>query len=435
MLANQYLREVTMKIIDNISPIFEKIKPESHLFIQGAAATPHELVKGLMDNIESLRGVILYHMHTHGPADYADPKYRKNIRVKNLFVGGNIRKYVDYDFIDYIPCFLSEVPALLRNGKQKIDTAFIQVSPPDEHGYCSLGTSVDVTLAALEAASLVVAVVNKQMPRVHGDGIIHHTKIDFGIEVDRPIDLMEIANPTSDELKIGAYCASIIEDGSCLQTGIGRIPNAVLASLKNHKNLGIHSEMWSDGVLDLIECGAVNNSNKTVHPNKCVSSFMMGTQRMYDYVHDNPSVIQIGMDYVNSPTIIARNEKVVAINSAVEIDMTGQVCADSIGHQIISGVGGQVDFIRGASLSKGGKPIIAVLSRTKSGKPKIVPYLQEGAGVVTSRYHTHYVVTEFGIADLHGKTLGERAKALVQIAHPDDREDLSRTWFDKHRKY
>ncbi len=423
-----------MKLIDDLSIIFEKIKPQSHLFIQGAAATPHELVQSLMDNIHSLRDVTIYHMHTHGVADYADEKYRSNVRVKNLFVGGNVRKYIDYDRVDYIPCFLSEVPALLRNGKQKIDSIFIQVSPPDEHGYCSLGTSVDVTLAALEASSFVVAVINKQMPRVHGDGIIHSSRIDYAIEVDRPVDEMEIAQPSSDELKIGAYCASIIEDGACLQTGIGRIPNAVLASLKNHKHLGIHSEMWSDGVLDLIECGALDNSQKKVHPYKCVSSFLMGTKRMYDFIDDNPSVIQIGMDYVNSPTIIARNDKMVAINSAVEVDMSGQVCADSVGHHIISGVGGQVDFIRGATLSKGGKPIIALLSRTKSGRPKIVPYLQEGAGVVTSRYHTHYVVTEFGIADLYGKTLGERAKALIGVAHPDDREELAKRWFEKHKK-
>ncbi len=423
-----------MKIVNDISFVFDQIKPFSNLYIQGAAATPHELVAALMGNILKLKGVNIYHLHTHGDAHYASYEYKENVRVRNLFVGGNIRGYMDYDRVDYIPCFLSEVPGLLRSGKQKINTAFVQVSPPDEHGYCSLGTSVDVTLAALEAAELVVGLINKQMPRIHGDGIIHTSKIDYGIEVDRPIDTMKLAAPTQDQLKIGQNCASLIEDGSCLQTGIGQIPNAVLASLKNHKHLGIHSEMWSDGVLDLIECGALDNSKKEVHPYKCVSSFMMGTQRMYDFVNDNPSVIQIGMDYVNSPTIIARNEKVVAINSAVEVDLSGQVCADSVGSRIISGVGGQVDFIRGAALSKGGKPIIALLSRTKSGKSKLVPTLQEGAGVVTSRYHTHYVVTEYGVADLYGRTIGERAKAMIEIAHPDDREELERIWWEKHKR-
>ncbi len=422
-----------MKVVNDISHIFDQITPDSRLYIQGAAATPHELVTALMDNITKLKNVTIYHLHTHGEARYAASEFKDNVRVKNLFVGGNIRGYMDYDRVDYIPCFLSEVPALLRSGRQKINTAFIQVSPPDQHGYCSLGTSVDVTLAAIEGADLVVAVVNNQMPRIHGDGMIHHSKIDYGIEVDRSIDTMTIAAPSAEELKVGQFCASIIEDGSCLQTGIGQIPNAVLASLKNHKHLGVHSEMWSDGVLDLIECGALDNSKKRVHPYKSVSSFLMGTQRLYNFVNDNPSVIQIGMDYVNSPTIIARNEKMVAINSAVEIDLTGQVCADSVGNRIISGVGGQVDFIRGATLSKGGKPIIALLSRTKSGKSKLVASLKEGAGVVTSRYHTHYVVTEYGVADLYGRTIGERAKAMIAIAHPDDREELERIWWEQHR--
>lgn len=423
-----------MKIINDLSPIFHQIHSGSHLFIQGASATPHELITALMQNISSLKDVSIFHLHTHGEVKYAAPEYRKNVRVKNLFIGSNIRNYLDYDGVDYIPCFLSEVPDLLRCGRLKVNTAFIQVSPPDHHGYCSLGTSVDVTLAAIEAADLVVAVVNKQMPRIHGDGVIHCSKINFGIEVDRAIDTMEIQAPTDDELKIGQFCSSIIEDGSCLQVGIGRIPNAILASLKNHKHLGVHSETWSEGILDLIECGALDNSKKEVHPYKSVSSFLMGTQRLYDFVDDNPSVIQIGTDYVNNPAIIARNDKVVAINSAVEIDLTGQVCADSVGHRIISGVGGQLDFIRGASLSKGGKPIIAELSRRSGGQSKIVPYLKEGAGVVTSRYDTHYVVTEYGIADLYGKTIGERVKAMIDVAHPDDREELNKTWWLKHKE-
>jgi 4-hydroxybutyrate CoA-transferase len=420
-----------MQIHKNVDDALDFIEDNHKIFIHGAAATPHTLIKGLVDVLPHYKGLEIMHLHTHGKAEYADEKFKDNVRVTNLFVGGNIRKHMDYDRVDYLPCFLSEIPRLLSQGPRKVNVALIHVSMPGPMGYCSLGTSVDVTNAAIEAADIVIAQMNKQMPRVHGDAFLHISKIDHAVEVDCPLDELPVTELTEIDKKIGMNCAEVIEDGSCLQTGIGGIPNAVLAALKGHKHLGLHSEMWSDGVLDLIECGALDNSNKKVHRGKTVSTFIMGTKRVFNYINDNPSVIQVGSDYINNPQIIARNPKTVAINSAVEVDLTGQVCADSIGHRIISGVGGQMDFMRGAALSSRGKPIIALSARTKCGNPKIVPFLKTGAGVVTTRNHIHYVATEYGIADLYGKTLGERAKALINIAHPDDREMLSQMWVDK----
>jgi acyl-CoA hydrolase len=309
-----------------------------------------------------------------------------------------------------------------------IDVALVQVSPPDRHGYCSLGTSVDVARAAVESARVVIAEINEQMPRVHGDGILHVSHIDFSIRTNRPLPEHKLPPLTEVEQKIGSHVASLIEDGATLQIGIGAVPDAVLAALKHHRNLGIHTEMWSDGVLDLIEAGAVTNTRKRVHPGKTVSGFVMGTKRLYDFIHDNPAVVQLDSSYVNDPAVIRRNPKVVAINSAVEVDLTGQVCADSVGHRIISGVGGQMDFMRGASISEGGKPILAFTSRAGNGKARIVPTLQPGAGVVTTRAHVHYIATEWGIADLYGRSLNERASALISISHPADREALERQW-------
>lgn len=420
-----------MKIHQDVQEALEAIQSGHRIFIHGASATPHVLIDGLITRIENnLKNIEIMHLHTHGEAKYANPMYQEKIKVTNLFVGGNIRRYLDYDHVDYLPCFLSEIPNLLSQGQRKVDVALIHVSPPDKHGYVSLGTSVDVTAAAINAANIIIAQINPKMPRVHGDGFLHISKISHAIEVNMPLDELAISPLSKEDLLVGKHCASLIEDGACLQMGIGSIPNAVLAQLKNHRHLGIHSEMWMDGVIDLIECGAIDNSNKKVHPGKTVSTFLMGTKRLYDFVDDNPSVIQVASDYINNPSIIKRNPKAVAINSAVEIDLTGQVCADSIGSKIISGVGGQIDFMRGASLSARGKPIIAMNSRTKSGRAKIVPFLKQGAGVVTTRSHIHYVVTEYGIAQLFGKTLGERAHALIDIAHPDDRESLLRAWKD-----
>ncbi|MGZ3700106.1 MAG: acetyl-CoA hydrolase/transferase family protein, partial [Bdellovibrionota bacterium] len=375
-----------------------------------------------------LRDVELVHLHTIGPAIWADPELSDSFKVSAFFIGANMREKFNPDQVDYLPCFLSEIPQLLRSGKFPIDVALIHVSPPDRHGFCTLGTSVDIARAAVDVAKIVIAQINPKMPRVHGDGFIHVSQIHHAIEVDDPLPEEKPAAPTEIERAIAAHTASLVEDGSTLQMGIGSIPDAVLGALKDRKHLGIHSEMWTDGALELIRCGAVDNSLKKVHPGRTASGFVMGTRALYDFIHDNPSVVQLDIGYINNPVNIARNPKVVAINSAVEIDLTGQVCADSVGHRIISGAGGQMDFIRGASLSPGGKPIIALTSRTKHGKSRLVATLQPGAGVVTTRAHVHYVITEYGIADLYGKTLTQRANALLAIAHPGDREELERAW-------
>jgi acyl-CoA hydrolase len=368
------------------------------------------------------------HLHTAGKGAYADPAYADSFRTTNLFVGHNLRNRVGSEQVDYLPCFLSEIPNLFRSGRRAPDVALLHVSPPDAHGYCTLGTSVDVARAAVDTAAVVIAQVNPRMPRVHGDGFIHMSEIHHWVDVD--VELPDSPPSTLGPMEeaIGRHAASLIEDGATLQMGIGAIPDAVLAALHNHRHLGIHTEMWSDGCLDLLKSGAVDNSLKKVHPGKTIAGFVVGTRPLYDYIHDNPSAVLLDIAYVNNPGIIARNPKVTAINSAVEVDLTGQVCADSIGSRIISGVGGQMDFIRGASISPGGKPIIALPSRTKNGKSRLVAQLTPGAGVVTTRAHVHFVVTEYGVADLAGKTLHERARALVNIAHPEDREDLTRAW-------
>jgi 4-hydroxybutyrate CoA-transferase len=403
------------------------VQSGQRVFVQGGVATPLSLVDALVDQADRLRKVELIHLHVSGDARYADVEFAESFTVANLFVGGQMRKKMR-EGIEYLPCFLSEIPQLFRSGRRPLDVALIHVSPPDKHGYCSLGVSVDVVRAAVDTAGLILAQVNPRMPRVHGDGFLHMDRIDYHVEVDVPLPVIPQRPLTDDEQAIGRHVAAMIDDGSTLQMGIGAVPDAVLAALHGHQHLGIHTEMWSDGALDLLECGAVDNSLKVVHPGKTVSGFLMGTQRLYDYVDDNPAVVQLDIGYVNSPSVIRRNPKVVAINSAVEIDLTGQVCADSIGFQIISGVGGQMDFIRGASLSEGGKPIIALPSRTRKGQPRIVPRLKKGAGVVTTRAHVHYVATEYGVADLYGRTLDERAQALVAIAHPGDREWLEATY-------
>ncbi len=330
-----------------------------------------------------------------------------------------------------MPVFLSEVPALFRQGVLPLDVALIQVSPPDRHGFCSLGVSVDASHAAVECARRVIALVNPQMPRSHGDGLVHVTRFAATVTTDEP--LPEAAPPPSarSSAPSAATSPSLIEDGATLQMGIGAIPDAVLASLRDHKRLGIHTEMFSDGVVDLVERGVVTGEEKRVHPGKVVSSFAMGTRRTYDFLDDNPQVAMLDCAYVNDTSVIRRNPKVVAINSAIEVDLTGQICADSIGTRMYSGVGGQMDFIRGASLSAGGKPIIALPSTTKRGESRIVPFLKPGAGVVTTRAHVHFVVTEHGVADLRGRSLAERSRLLAAIAHPDHREALERASFER----
>lgn len=405
----------------------------ARVFVHGGAATPNALLRELVNQAPRRQEVTLVHLHTEGPAHYADPVHQKHFRVVNLFVGHNMRQRLDYDRNDYLPCFLSEIPALFRTKQCALDVALLHVSPPDQFGFCSLGVSVDVAKAAAESARIVIAQVNPQMPRIQGDGMLPLDFFDALVDVDEAIPEAALEPNSEIENLIAGHVSGLIEDGSTLQMGIGSIPDAVTRQLVGHKNLGIHTEMWSDGTLALIEAGVVTNSEKKVHRGKSVSSFMIGTRKLYDYVNDNPSVLQLEIDYVNNPGNIARNPKVVAINSAVEIDLTGQICADSVGHKIISGVGGQMDFMRGAALSPGGKPIIAMASQTKKGHSKIVAALHSGAGVVTTRAHVHYIVTEYGVAHLYGKTLGERARALIGIAHPNYRESLAKEFYDLHR--
>jgi 4-hydroxybutyrate CoA-transferase len=346
-----------------------------------------------------------------------------------MFVGANVRPAVEAGLADYIPVFLSEVPNLFRKGIMPLDVAMVQVSPPDRHGYCSLGVSVDVSRAAVQSAKHVIAQVNPQMPRTHGDGLIHFSQFDAMVESNVP--LYEHGHPALSqvELAIGRHCAGLVEDGATIQMGIGAIPDAVLAALTGHKRLGIHTEMFSDGLIDLVKRGVVTGQDKKNHPGKIVSSFVMGTRKLYDFVDDNPLVVLLDIAYVNDTAVIRRNPKVTAINSAIEIDLTGQVCADSIGTRQYSGVGGQMDFIRGASLSEGGKPVIALPSVTSRGESRITPCLKQGAGVVTTRAHVQYVVTEYGVAYLYGKNLRQRAAALIEIAHPDHRSRLEEEAF------
>lgn len=419
-----------MKKWQKVAEAVEQIQSGNSVFVHGAAATPNLLLRELEAQAPRLRNVTLTHLHTEGPAHYADSSFRESFRVRNLFVGANLRSRVNFAEVDYLPCFLSEMPGLFRNGEIKVDVALLQVSPPDSHGYVSLGTSVDVAKSAATSAKLILAQVNARMPRTFGDALLPANRIDGWIDCDEALASPAPKALSVAEKAIGRFVAELVEDGSCLQLGIGNIPDAVLASLGSHKNLGLHTEMWSDGVLALLRSGAINNSNKKWHRGKSVCSFMMGSPELYSFAHDNPAVAVLEADYVNNPTIIARNEKMVAINSAVEVDLTGQVCADSVGARIISGVGGQVDFLRGAALSRGGKPIVAITSRTAKGKSRLVPALQAGAGVTTTRAHVHFVVSEYGIAKLVGRTLGERAQALIAIAHPEDRESLERSWWD-----
>ena len=404
------------------------VRSGHRVFIHGGAMTPQRLINALESRAPELRDVEIMHIHTYGPAHYADSEFVDHFRVANFFVGHNLRDRVGSDRVDYLPCFLHEIPKVFRSGKRAPDVAFIQVSPPDAHGLCTLGTSVDVARAAVDCAKIIVAQVNPNVPRVHGDGFIHLSKIHYWIDCDDPL-IEAPPLPLGDtERAIGRHIAGLVEDGATLQMGIGAIPDAALEALTNHKHLGIHTEMWSDGAVPLLESGVVDNSLKKIHPGKTVGGFVVGTKRSFDFLNDNPSCVLLDIAYVNNPTVAARNKKLTAINSAVEIDLTGQVCADSIGSRIISGVGGQMDFLRAAAISEGGKPILALASRAKRGEGRIVPTLKPGAGVVTTRCHVHYVVTEYGVADLFGRTLGERARALTSIAHPEDRESLERAW-------
>ena len=415
------------KMILSAEEAVQQIKSRDNVFVHSVAAVPQHLVEAMSRRHEELEGVSIYQIHTEGDAPYVGENMEKAFTIKAFFVGANMRTAIQEGKGSYIPIFLSEVPALFRTKTVPIDVALITVSPPDKHGYCSLGTSVDISLAAVKCAKLVIAQVNECMPRTHGDGLIHIENIHIQVEENRPLPEVTCHELSDEVRRIGRHVAELIEDGSTLQMGIGSIPNAVLSCLGGHKNLGIHSEMFSDGVLPLIESGVINGGNKRKYPGMIVASFVVGSKRLYEFMDDNPMVQMLNFEYVNNTDVIRKNPKVVAINSAIEIDLTGQVCADSIGSRIFSGVGGQMDFIRGASLSEGGKPIIALTSTTKSGASKIVPFLRQGAGVVTTRAHVHYVVTEFGVANLYGKTIEERVKLLINIAHPAHRDELEKS--------
>ncbi|WP_373519447.1 acetyl-CoA hydrolase/transferase family protein [Pricia sp.] len=420
-----------MKLVSTAEAV-SIITSGDRVFLQGAAMTPNTLIDALCERYGELKNVEIVSIHTEGDAKYAREPYNQTFRTNSCFVGANVRNAVNGTKGDYIPIFLSEIHLLFRNNILPLDVAIVQVSTPDKHGYCSLGVSVDVALPAIQTAKKVIAQINPNVPRTHGDGIIHIKNIEYAVEVDAPIHLHTITPISEIEKQIGKHVAGLIENGATLQMGIGNIPNAVLSNLGNHKRLGIHTEMFSDGVLPLIEKGVVTGEDKVVKTGKIVTCFAVGSQKLYDFVDDNPLVHFKEAGYTNDTAIIRKNPKVTAINSAIEIDLTGQVCADTIGSLQYSGVGGQMDFIRGASLSEGGKPIFAMPSVTAKGVSKITPYLKQGAGVTTTRAHVHFVATEYGVVNLFGKNLKERAKALISIAHPDHRKQLEK---DTHQRF
>ncbi len=410
------------------------INAGNRVFIHGSAATPVHLVKAMQERHDELHDVELVSITNLGDISFDKPEYRKSFFFNSLFVSGNTRAVVNSNAGDYVPVFLSQIPQLFRKNILPIDVAMIQVSPPDEHGYCSLGTSVDIARAAIETAKKIIAQVNPKMPRTHGDGFVHTSRLDYMVFHEEDLPEVDYSSKTTDAIiRIGKNIAGLIEDGATLQLGIGSIPDQVLQNLHNHKDLGIHTEMLSDGVIPLLEKGIINNSRKKLNIGRTVTGFMAGTRRLYDFVHDNPSVRVMDIGYVNDTSVIRQNPKATAINSAIEIDLTGQVCADSIGTYQYSGIGGQMDFIRGASLSDDGKPIIALPSVTSRGQSRIVAFLKEGAGIVTTRGHIHWVVTEYGAANLFGKNLKQRGRELINLAHPDHREELDRAFHARYK--
>lgn len=400
------------------------IKDGDQVFIHAAPMTPDILIDALSERYQELNHVEIVQIITTDKALYTQEPYNSSFTVRSLFTGSNVRKTVNSDRGHFTPVFLSQMPRVFNDKIVPIDVALIQVSPPDKHGYCSLGVSVETSLAAIKNAKKIIAEVNPQVPRVFGDGYIHVNTIDAFVESDHPIMEVPVAQATEIDIAIGKNIAGLIEDGSALQIGIGAVPNMVLENLQNHKDLGIHTEIFSDGILDLVEKGVINGKNKAIDKGKIVATFLFGSKRLYDFVDNNPKVWLRPCDYTNDPCNIRKNPKAVAINSAIEIDLTGQVCAETIGDYQYSGVGGQLDFTLGTSMSPGGKPIFGLPSTTRSGKTKIVPRLTHGAGVTTTRAHVHWVATEYGAVNLFGKSTKERAKALISIAHPSHREHL-----------
>uniref|UniRef100_A0A0N5C4S3 Acetyl-CoA hydrolase n=1 Tax=Strongyloides papillosus TaxID=174720 RepID=A0A0N5C4S3_STREA len=415
------------------------IKSGDSVFVHGIACTPTPLLSALCEaaKAKNLKGIKLHHLHLEGPTPWLEADVRDKIRSNSLFTGHNLRKAVNEGWVDFNSTFLHEVPLLFRKGAIKLNVALLQVSAPDEHGYCTLGTSIDTARAAIQHADCIIAMSNKNMPRTFGDGIIHQSHIDYLVEAhDFPVHLRAMPSIGEAEQKIGKIIAEeLVDDGATLQMGIGAIPDAALASMKNHKDLGIHTEMFSDGVLDLVESNAITNKYKRTHPGRMTVSFVYGSQKLYKFLHNNPFVHFGDVAVVNDPGVIRTNPKVTAINSCVEIDLTGQIVSDSVGHKFISGFGGQVDFIRAAALSDDGlgRPIIALPSITKKGQSKIVATIQDGSGVVTTRAHAHYIVTEYGVAEIWGKNMRQRAYELIKIAHPSAREGLEKAAFKRFK--
>ncbi len=410
------------------------IKSGDRVFIQGSAATPQYLVRKLAERAPELRDVEIVSISTFGDMPLAEEQHKDSFFINSLFVSANVREAVNGGRGDYIPIFLSEIPHLFRSGIMPLDVAIVHVSPPDKHGFCSLGISVDIAREAVLSAKHVIAQVNPQMPRTHGDGLIQIKRFDVMVEVDEALPEVDYSLRTTEkEQTIGRYIAEMIEDGATLQMGIGGIPDAVLSCLTNHKELGIHTEMFSNGVMPLIKSGVITNEHKVRHPGRVATGFIVGNRQLYDFVDDNPLILMQRTDYVNDVHIIRSNPKVIAINSAIQLDLTGQVVADTIGTKQYSGIGGQMDFMRGAALSKGGKPIIALPSTTHHGISRIVPFINEGAAITTTRAHVHYVVTEYGVAYLYGKNMRQRATALISIAHPDHRESLEAEAFKRFK--
>ncbi len=421
---------------DYLSPeeAVRKIKSGDRVFIHGSAATPVSLVQAMLDRHNELNGVEMVGITNMGDIKFDKPEYSGHFFTNSLFVSNNTRAVANSADGDYIPIFLSQIPQLFRKNILPIDVALLQVSPPDQHGFCSLGTSVDVAKSAAETAKIIIALVNPKMPRTHGDGFLHVSRIDTIVWCDDDLPEVDYSSKTNAAInQIGKNVASLIEDGATLQMGIGSIPDQVLQNLNGHKHLGIHTEMLSDGVIPLIQKGIIDNSLKKLNVGRSVTGFMAGTRKLYDFVNDNPQIRVMDIAYVNDTSVIRQNPKATAINSAIEIDLTGQVCADSIGTYQYSGIGGQMDFIRGASLSEDGKPIIALPSVTSKGLSRIVPFLKQGAGVVTTRGHIHWVVTEYGAVNLFGMNMKQRGKALISISHPDHREELERAFHERYK--
>lgn len=412
------------------------IPSNCHVHLSSVASVPHCLIEALCRRADAgdIEGLYFNHFHTEGPAPYSEPRYEGKFFEQGFFIGPNVRANVNSGYADYLPVHLGESQKLYRDGHIKLGAALVNISLPDEQGRVSLGTSVDCSVAAIECADIVIGVVNPNVPFAYGD-LIDIEKFDYLVSDDRPLVTAAFAQPTETEVLIGKNCAALVEDGDCIQMGIGALPNALAAQLRGHKNLGLHTEMFADGLLQLIKLGVINGEAKAIDKGKVVASFLLGSQEVYSFIDHNPAVLMRDIKYTNSPLVIAQNPHTKAINSATEVDLTGQICADSIGTRIFSGTGGQLDFVRGATMSEGGKSITAFASRTNKGKNKIVATLNQGAGVVTPRADAHWIVTEYGAVDLYGKSLQERARLLISIAHPDDREMLDREAFERFGKH